>query len=181
MFSHDGGRSSDTATGILWMAGSVNRNLTFIYLRWMKKLIFAVFILFINLPVFSQNIFYYKGYTLRLLHPMNFNPLNDSVVFNSSHDTVFIYHLGTSAERLLSPTHTLATVSENGVADIKYNLRYFYYIWSYHDGNGNVSGENEMESEKYPTKNEILNLLPEDIRKRNPGIEIYEKISEQIH
>ena len=72
---------------------------------------------------------------------MNFNPLNDSVVFNSTHDTAFIYHLGTSAERLLSPTHTFATVSENGIADVKYNLRYFYYTWSYQAESGNVSGE----------------------------------------
>lgn len=130
-----------------------------------------------NLSVLSQNTFYYKGYTLRLLHPMIFNPLNDSVVFNSTHDTVFIYHLGKSAERL-SPTHTFATVSENGVADIKYNLRYFYYIWSYQTETGNASGQNEIELDHYPTKNEILNLLPDDLRKRKPNIEIYEKVSE---
>ena len=170
-----------SAGTVILGARYVNRYPPFIYLRCMKKLVFPIFILLTSLPVLSQNTFYYKGYTLRLLHPMNFNPLNDSVVFNSRHDTVFIYHLGTSAERLLSPTHTFATVNENGVADIKYNLRYFYYIWSYHDESGNVSGENEMESEKYPTKNEILNLLPEDIRKRKPGIEIYEKTSEQVH
>lgn len=147
----------------------------------MKKLIFPIFILFINLSVLSQNTFYYKGYTLRLLHPMNFNPLNDSVVFNSTHDTVFIYHLGTSAERLLSPTHTFATVDEKGIADIKYNLRYFYYTWSYQTDSGSVSGENEIELDHYPTKNEILNLLPDDVRKRKPEIEIYVKTSEQLH
>lgn len=145
----------------------------------MKKLIFPVFILFINLSVLSQDTFYYKGYTLRLLRPMKFNPLNDSVVFNSTRDTAFIYHLGTS-ERLLSPTHTFATVNENGIADIKYNLRYFYYTWSYQAGSGNVSGENEIELDHYPTKNEILNLLPDEVRKRKPDIEIYEKIPEQI-
>ena len=143
----------------------------------MKKLVFPILLLFINLSVQSQNTFYYKGYTLRLLHPMNFNPLNDSVVFNSTHDTAFIYHLGTS-ERLLSPTHTFATVNENGVADIKYNLRYFYYTWSYQTESGNVAGENEIELDKYPTKNDILNLLPDDVRKRKPTIEIYEKTSE---
>ena len=112
---------------------------------------------------------------------MTFNPLNDSVVFNSTRDTAFIYHLGSSAEKLLSPTHTFATVNENGVADVKYNLRYFYYIWSYQGESGNVSGENEIELDHYPTKNEVMKLLPEDIRKRNPGIEIYEKITEQVH
>jgi hypothetical protein len=147
----------------------------------MKKLIFPIFILFITLPVLSQNTFYYKGYTLGLLHPMSFNPLNDSLVFNSTHDTAFIYHLGTSAERSLSPTHTFATVSENGIADVKYNLRYYYYTWAYQAGSENVSGENEIELDHYPTKNEILNLLPGDVRKRNPGIEIYEKTSEQLH
>jgi hypothetical protein len=166
---------------MLIVRGLPHQDAAFIYLRSMKKLIFPVFILFINLPVFSQNTFYYKGYTLRLLHPMNFNPLNDSVVFNSTRDTAFIYHPGTSAEKLLSPTHTFATVNENGVADIKYNLRYFYYIWSYRGESGNVSGESEIELDHYPAKNEILNLLPEDIRKRNPGIEIYEKTSERVH
>ena len=165
---------------MLIVRGPGHQDVTFIYLRSMKKLITPIFILFIIPPVFSQNTFYYKGYTLRLLHPMNFNPLNDSVVFNSTRDTAFIYHLGTSSERLLSPTHT-ATVNENGVADIKYNLRYFYYTWSYQGETGNVSGESEIELDHYPTKNEILNLLPEDIKKRKPGIEIYEKTSEQIH
>ena len=147
----------------------------------MKKLIFLIFIVFINLPVFSQNTFYYKGYSLRLLHPMNFNPLNDSVAFNSTHDTAFIYHLGTPAEKLSFPTHTFATASENGVADVRYNLRYFYYTWSYHAESGNVSGENEIELDHYPAKIEILNLLPDSIRKRAPNIEIFQKISEQLH
>ena len=147
----------------------------------MKKVSFPIFILFISLSVLSQNTFYYKGYTLRLLRPMNFNPLNDSVVFNSTHDSVFIYHVGTAADRLLSPTHTFATVSENGIADVKYNLRYYYYTWSYRAGSGSVSGENELELDHYPTKNEILNLLPDDVRKRKPDIEIYEKTSEQLH
>ncbi|MEP6952259.1 MAG: hypothetical protein ABI863_23410 [Ginsengibacter sp.] len=147
----------------------------------MKKLGFSIFILLISLSGQSQNTFYYKGYTLRLLRPMNFNPLNDSVVFNSTHDTVFIYHLGTSAARLSSPTHTFATVSENGIADVKYNLRYFYYTWSYNTGSENVSGSNEIELDKYPTKDEILNLLPDDIKKRKPNIEIFEKIPEEPH
>jgi hypothetical protein len=143
----------------------------------MKTLIFSIFILFITLPVLSQDTFYYKGYTLRLLHPLNFNPLRDSVVFNNTHDTAFIYHLETS-ERLSSPTHTFATVSENGVADVKYNLRYYYYTWSYHTGSGSVSGENEIELDHYPTKTELLNLLPADVKKGNPDIKIYEKTSE---
>ncbi|MEO8764931.1 MAG: hypothetical protein ABI416_11615 [Ginsengibacter sp.] len=147
----------------------------------MKTLALPIFLLIVSLPVFSQNTFYYKGYTLRLLHPMKFNPLHDSVVFNNTRDTAFIYHLGTSAEKLLSPTHTFATVSENGVADIKYNLRYFYYTWSYQGESGNVLGEKEIELDHYPAKNEILNLLPEDIRKKNPAIEIYEKTSEELH
>ena len=137
-----------------------------------------MFTLVINQSVLSQNTFYYKGYTLRLLRPMNFNPLHDSVVFNSTHDTAFIYHLGTPAERLLSPTHTFATVNENGVADIKYNLRYFYYTWSYKTESGSVAGANEIEIDHYPTKNEILNALPDDIKKRKPNIEIYEKTPE---
>ena len=135
--------------------------------------------LFVTLSVLSQNTFYYKGYTLQLLHPMNYNPLNDSVAFNATHDTAFIYHLGSG--KLLYPTHTFATVDENGNANVKYNLRDYHYTWSYKTETGSVSGENESELDHYPTKNEILNLLPEDIRKRNPGIKIYEKIPEQLH
>jgi hypothetical protein len=143
----------------------------------MKKLTFSIFLLFATLSVLSQNTFYYKGYTLQLLHPMNYNPLSDSVVFNTTHDTVFIYHLGTPG-RLLNPTHTFATVDENGNANVKYNLRDYHYTWSYKTETGSVSGENEIELDHYPTKNEILNLLPDDLKKRKPAIEIYEKTSE---
>jgi len=108
---------------------------------------------------------------------MNYNPLNDSVVFNSTHDTAFIYHLGTSG-RLSSPTHTFATVDENGNANVKYNLRDYHYTWSYKTETGSASGENEIELDHYPTKNEILNLLSDDLKKRKPAIEIYEKPSE---
>jgi hypothetical protein len=155
--------------------------LTFIYLRLMKKLVLAVCVLIVSLSVFSQNTFYYKGYTLRLLHPMNFNPMNDSVVFNPAHDTVFIYHLQKQAEKPSSPTHTFATVSANGVADVQYNLRNYYYTWSYNTATGSESGEKEVELNHYPTKDEILNLLPLEIRKKNPSITIYEKITEDLH
>ena len=157
---------------------NINKAPPFLYLSGMKIVLFLLCVLFINLSVLSQNTFYYKGYTLRLLRPMNFNPLNDSVVFNRTHDTAFIYHLGTTSGKLLTPTHTLATVNENGIADIKYNLRYFYYTWTYQDESGTVSGENEIELNHYPTKNEILTLLPEEVRKRKPNVEIYEKTTE---
>jgi hypothetical protein len=107
---------------------------------------------------------------------MNYNPLNDSVVFNSTHDTAFIYHLGTSGR--LYPTHTFATVDENGNASVKYNLRDYYYTWSYKTETGSVSREKELELDHYPTKNEILNLLPDDLKNRKSTIEIYEKTSE---
>lgn len=108
----------------------------------------------IFIPVFcsAQNEITYEGVRLRLLHSTTFNPFYDSIVFNKTRDTAYMYRSAVAI------THVTNKGGDSASAYFRNpeNEKLYFYRWEYSDDIETAWGENDIWSGHYPDSAEIV-------------------------
>lgn len=110
-------------------------------------------VMFVPVLCSAQSEFNYKGYKLRLLHRQTFNPFFDSIVFNKTNDTAYIYHSVVSLTQEQRPDGSTSVYFTNAA-----KKRLYFYRWEYDDDNETAWGENDIWSDHYPDSAEVVSL-----------------------
>lgn len=101
----------------------------------------------------AQSELTYKGYKLRLLHGGAFNPFYDSITFNATNDTAYIYRSVVSLIHQTNPDGSTSVYFKN-----KANKKLYFYHWEYADDNETAWGENDIWMDHHPDSAEVVSL-----------------------
>ncbi len=119
----------------------------------------------ISFPIFcsAQNEITYEGVRLRLLHSATFNPFYDSIVFNKTRDTAYIYRSSVSLTHEKNPGGGPASAHFTNSK----NEKLYFYRWDYSDAMETAWGENDIWSDHYPDSAEIVSKYHLQSEKEN--------------
>lgn len=122
-------------------------------------------ILIIFTPVFcsAQKEITYEGIRLRLLHASSFNPFYDSIRFNKTRDTAYLYR---SAVSIIHETKAGGGATSAYFINSKKEKLYFYR-WDYSDTSETAWGKNDIWSDHYPDSAEIVSKYYLSAEKEN--------------
>ena len=105
----------------------------------------------------------YQGLRLRLLHGDAFNPFYDSIVFNKTRDTAYLYK---SAVFISRESSKAGGATEAHFINSKKEKLYFYR-WDYADANEAAWGDNDVWCNHYPDSAEIVSKYYLSAEKEN--------------